>query len=292
MADVISAQAEWVEVIDINVKAGTQMNLLGGARGSIPATIRPPQIRFLSGKPFAFVEAFHFVAGQGVDSLFRVNLSNGDTTLIAEGRPDTSAWLVGGDGLPLVESRYNAKLSQWALLVRRGDIWRLADVRQTDFGYQGVLGLGRDGRSVLASADRGDALRELPPGGDTWSVPFSVPDDRNLIEDPADGRLLGDYALIGDTDRYTFFAPADQAIWDAAVGHFPGAGVELAGLSDDHQTVLVGLDSTTDGPGYAIFDNRTGGVRMLGGVYAGLTADDIAPVQSIAFTAADGLPLT
>jgi acetyl esterase/lipase len=294
MADVVSDTAEWFEVLDINVKAGTQMNLLGGARGALPAVIRAPQVRFLHGTPFAFAEAYYFISGVGVDCLFRVNLTNGDTQLVGRGQPSTDGWLVDAAGQPLAESRYDPKLSQWALFVRHADLWRLADEGQTHFGHLGELGLGRDGRSVLAGNEEDGrlVLRELAPEATAWSEPLGVPQAADLIFDPVDARLIGYRMLAGDAAAYVFFSATDQANWNAAVKAFPGARVELTSLSADHQKLLIAVDSPTDGMSYAIVDTAANTVHRLGPVYAGLTPADIAAVKPIAFKAADGLPLT
>ena len=111
--DVFSPRTEWAEVIDINVKAGTKMNLLGGAQNAIPATIGEPRIRYLNGKPFAFVQACYFVNDEGRISLFRVDLTTGETAVVAVGAPDTDGWLVSSNGAPIAESRYDATGAAW-----------------------------------------------------------------------------------------------------------------------------------------------------------------------------------
>jgi dipeptidyl aminopeptidase/acylaminoacyl peptidase len=292
--EVFSPRTEWAEVIDINVKAGTKMNLLGGARNAIPATIGEPQIRYLHGRPYAFVQACYFVNDEGRISLFRVDLSTGETALAAIGASDTDGWLVSPNGAPLAESRYDATGAAWSLFVNRSDGWRLADQSAASYGDDSVLGLGRDGRSVMISAvkDGQTILLELPPGADHWNEPLVVADERNLIVDPTDERLIGYDALVGEADSYVFFDPADQAKWDAAAKLFPGARVTLSGLTADRAKLLVDVESPTDPPAYDIVDTTTHDVQPVGAAYAKLAASDVAAVSPVAFQAADGLHLT
>jgi dipeptidyl aminopeptidase/acylaminoacyl peptidase len=292
--DLINPREEWYSVLDLNLKARTQMNILQGARDSVRAAISPPSIRILGGHPYAFVEAYHMVDNLGRDSVYRVNLDTGQIDLIAVGKPETEGWLMDRDGQPVAERRYDAASSKYALRVRRsGDDWRTVDEGSSSFGAVGVLGLGRDGRSVVSSdyADGHVALHELAPSAATWGEPFGM-GDRELIYDAADERLIGLHALVGDTDEYTFFAAADQASWDAAAKSFPNARVTLGDFSADHTKLVVKVDSPTDGPSYAVYDVAAHAVLPIGPAYAALTPDDIAPVQPVRFKAQDGLALT
>ena len=244
---IYSPRTEWTEVVDINVKAGTRMNLLGGARGALPATVGEPQIRYLGGKPIAFVQACYFVNEDCRISLFRVDMSTGETALASIGERDTDGWLVGRGGGAIAQSLYDATGGKWSLRVFHGGGWQIADEAALAYGNNGVLGLGRDGRSVMIGAvkDGKDVLLELSSTTDHWGDPLPVPDEDNLIFDPADERLIGDHALSGDNEQYVFFDAADQAIWDAMRSAFPGARVTLvAHDGPDHQKLLVRVDST------------------------------------------------
>jgi dipeptidyl aminopeptidase/acylaminoacyl peptidase len=157
-----------------------------------------------------------------------------------------------------------------------------------------VMGLGRDGRSVVVSTrkDGKEALREFDADTGAWSEPFGAEDGVEPIFDPVTEQLIGTYALVGDTDDYRFFAPLDQQIWNATVKAFPGQRVTLQNMSADHKKLVVMVDSPTDGPAYAVVDVTTGKASYLGNVYDSLTPDDIGPVQPVAYKAKDGEPIT
>jgi dipeptidyl aminopeptidase/acylaminoacyl peptidase len=156
-----------------------------------------------------------------------------------------------------------------------------------------LMGLGRDGRSVLLQElkDGVMSLREVAPDG-LWGEPLLLQDADEPIFDPAHHNLIGYYALVGDEGRYTFFDPVDQELWDGVRKAYPGQGVELVSWSDDHRKMVVRVDSPTDGAAYAVVDLNTREARWLGGEYDKLSPADIAPVKPVHFKAADGLELS
>jgi dipeptidyl aminopeptidase/acylaminoacyl peptidase len=155
-----------------------------------------------------------------------------------------------------------------------------------------LLGLGRDGGSVLAAfaGEKDGEIRELNPDSGDWGAPRPQPDD--LIWDRATGRLIGEHDLIGDEDRYTFYDPTDQALWRGVTTAYAGARVRFEGFSDDHMRILVFVDSPTEGPAWALVDRKTHSGDWMGVQYESLKPEDIAPVRAIAFKAKDGLALT
>lgn len=155
------------------------------------------------------------------------------------------------------------------------------------------MGLGRDGKSVLirSDVDGASVLREVAADG-TWGEPFAREDADGAIFDPADERLIGHTALVGDEARYTFFDANDQRAWTAVGKAFPGERVRLMSWSADRKRIIAAVDSPTDGPGYALVDLTTKRASWLGQQYQGLTPADVSPVRPIRFKAADGLQLS
>jgi len=291
---VIAPRSEWDVVVDYNVKTDAQHVLMRGQEDTISSVAATPSIRMLNGKPFAFVEAVHFVNGEGRISLYKIDLDGNQTNLVLDGWPNTDGWLVDANGQPLAETEFDAKAAHWQLKVKYRNDWRVAKAFETSLNYGGLMGLGRDGHAILVADthETVDALRELQPEGGDWGPRFAEQDDQDLIFDPVTERLIGTHVLAGDTDRYTFFAPADQAIWDAVAKAYAGARVTLVDLSADHRRLIISVDSPTDGPAYAFVDVDKGDAHYLGDAYQGLKAADISPVRPIAFKAKDGLAIT
>jgi dipeptidyl aminopeptidase/acylaminoacyl peptidase len=292
--DLIAPRQEWYFGVDIDVRTGKHQPLLHGVPDSLNTLAAFPTPRIIGGKPYAFVVGTHFVANMGHLALFKVDLESGRASLLADRSEHTVDWLVDAKGKPLAEAEFDAGHSRWSLFVDNGDHWRLAKTMDTDIGYPTLLGLGRDGRAILLSDSSGDdwALRELEPDAKDWGEPFAVQQDEDLIFAPSAGALIGAHALVGDADRYTFYAPLDQAFWNAAAKAYPDQRVTLESVSDDRKRIIVQVDSPELGPAYALVDLDSRQARWIGAEYDGLTPDDVSPVQPVRFKAADGLALS
>jgi dipeptidyl aminopeptidase/acylaminoacyl peptidase len=205
-----------------------------------------------------------------------------------------SETFLGATGQPLALTQYDALSKTWVLKVWTGNAWRLAQTKTAAIETPDVLGLGRDGRSILIRQYEGgrDVFRELSPDGAQLSDPLPGSGDGEPIHDPADHRLIGMAFLDGDEHRYMFYDPGDQARWNALAAAFPSMDVTLASWSDDRRKVVVHINSPTDGPGYVLVDLDAGSTAWLGAEYSGLTQADISPVQPVSYKAADGLPLS
>jgi hypothetical protein len=210
----IAPRQEWYFGLDVDVKTGKQWPLMQGVPDSMNVIAGPVVGRVIGGHPYAFVQGTHFVANMGHLALYKVDLEYSRASLEGDASEHTVDWVVGADGKPLAESEFDPNGQHWTLKVHRGGGWRTVKTLDTGIGYPGLLGLGRDGRSVLLSTTEGDddALRELAPDAADWGEAFAKQqDDEDLVFDPASGALIGVHALVGDEDRYSFFSPTDQA---------------------------------------------------------------------------------
>ncbi len=306
---VMSPESEWRVVIDYDVATKAQHQLLEDviATNGLHVVQDTPTVRMIGGKPYAFVQGVQFVDNEGVGSLFRVDLEAHRSLVRAQASSHTDQWLVGPDGEPLAQTDYDPKSGVWVLKVNRAGRWRDVETVTGKIEHPSVLGLGEDDRSVMVSESEGDnvAVRELGPSDSALGPTKLAQQDYGLIFDPATDALIGTHALVGDQDRYTFFAQTDQTDWAAIERAFPGQRVNLASvyedpdgggvaasMSQDHREVVVVADSPTEGPGYFLVDLNTGKAAFLGPVYGGLEPADVAEVRPIAFKAADGLPLS
>jgi dipeptidyl aminopeptidase/acylaminoacyl peptidase len=295
LAEIEGPRREWLVSLDYNLKTGAIRDVLKGPKNTLTAALSEPSVRVIDGTPFAFVDAWYFVGEYGRDSLFKVDLDHDKTTLAVTGWPNTETWVVGPNGEALAEAEYDSRAGKWTLAIKQGGTWREAMTMDADYGFGGALGLGRDGQSVMIESetkDNKDAFQEFDTKNGKWADPFAVMDNAEPIFDPVDGRLIGLHDLIGDADVYRFFTPSDQAAWDAAAKPFAGQRVTLQSLSADHHKLVLLTDSPAEGPAYAFVDVDAHRAYFIGPTYNDLKPDDIAPVRTLAFKAADGLPLT
>ncbi|HEY3951719.1 alpha/beta hydrolase family protein [Phenylobacterium sp.] len=284
-------RGEWHVAFDLNLTTHKLHGLLADVENSLNVIVDRPLVRTLDGKPVVFLQGIHFVQHQGVDTLYRVNLDRDIARPVEEGSEGTRDWVVGSDGAALAQVVFDDRRGKWGLKQKIGGGWRETKELVSDDPPQ-MLGLGRDGRSILMRElkDGAAALREVSSDG-AWGDPLVLQDADGPIFDPARHNLIGYYALIGDEGRYTFFDAADQKLWDAVKAAYPGQQVQLVSWSDDHRKMVVRVDSASEGAAYALvnLDNRD--AHWLGGEYEKVAPQDISPVKAIRFKAKDGLEL-
>jgi dipeptidyl aminopeptidase/acylaminoacyl peptidase len=289
---------EWWVPMDIDIRARRVRPLLSGVEESMNVALDQPMIRIVGAKPYAFMQDFHFIEREGRVSLFKFSFDSGVTTLLRDGHRHTRDWLVDALGQPLAEQEYDDDARKWTLRTADRGGWKVAKSGEAGISYPGIIGLGRDGRSVLIedsieSKDGSvqEVFRELAPVAADWSDPFAPDQDHDAVFDPETGSLIGVHRLMGDQDHYEFYDPRLQKYWDAILKAYPDSRVTLASLTDDRKKILVLVDSPVEGPSYALVNIATGSGDWLGGPYDAVLKD-LAPKTAVRFKAADGLALT
>ena len=293
--DLEGPRREYYVVTDLDLTTGKQTPLLRNQPDSMNVVLDFPEVRFIDGAPIAFLEGVHFVANAGRNTLYRVNLQTGATRMLDVATDEfTNGWLVDQGGTPYAQTLYNERNGAWSLKIRGPRGWKTVADAIVPMGSYQISGFGRDGRSVLVATtnDKGDTvLHEYGPDG----AVADVPDSENLyglFHDPDTLRLVGGSALTGDRLRYTFFAPEDQTTWDSVLQGFRGDRVHLASWSRDRRKVVVEVDSSSDGPAYALVDLDTQRAKWLGLMYADIKPEGVSPVMAVSYKAADGLKIT
>ena len=294
LQDVSAPRAEYFMAFDYNLDTRKLYPLLRDAQRSLPTIFEIPTTRILNGKPVLFVQGIHFnSSGQGALGIFRIELGPDSSTLVDAGTTETRDWLVGADGAPLAQTTYDGRGGRWALKLKAGAGWRESRVIEAPVESPVIVGLGRDGRSVLMKEllDGAAQVREVSPEG-VWGDPLGIAEGEGAIFDPARHNLIGYNSLVGEEDRYNFLDPQDQASWQVVQKAFPGQRVRLISWSETRQKIVVGVDSPVEGPGYALVDLATHKANWLGASYDKLEAQDISPVRTVGYKAQDGMGLT
>lgn len=268
--------------------------LLRDASGSMNVVTAPPVVRMVNGEPKIFAEGIHFVSNRGRIALFEISLKGVRSKLVGEGFENTRDWLVAADGTPLAQAEFDPEKARWTLRVKSGPGWKAVKTVRAYQDPPGLLGLGRDGRSVLIgmNEDEKALLQEYSVASEVWSEPFEPLSDGPLIFDPGTHALIGFQALVGDDGRYDFFDPALTSVWTKIGRTYKGQRVKLVSWSADRSKIVVLVDSPKEGPTYAFVDLATNRADWIAGPYPDVPAADIAEVRPLSFKAADGLELT
>jgi dipeptidyl aminopeptidase/acylaminoacyl peptidase len=286
---------EHLVAIDYDVADRRQTFLMNDVEHALNVVYGEPIARIIDGKPVAYLVGQVFLEGEptGRFALLRADLDAHGTKVVDLGLPHVTDWAVDAQGRPLAVAAYDAPSATWTLRMRDGDGWRLLKTVNAPIERPDLAGLGRDGRSLLVAdwVDNERTFREVAPDAADWSAPLAHGDLQG-IHDPATHALIGFARLDGDVREYTFFDAKDTATWQAVQAAYPGQEVQLVSVSNDHRTLVVLVDSPTDGPAYALVDLDTGAAAWIDNEYLGLKAADIAEKRAIAFKAADGLALS
>jgi dipeptidyl aminopeptidase/acylaminoacyl peptidase len=290
---------EWFFASLVDVKAKTLKPMMQNSEADMSVILDFPIMRYREGKPMVFLQGLVFASvfdgGQSRTALFRVDLKTGKNRLVNPGVENTTDWVLNSSGDPIAQETYNSGSGSWVLKLKTAGGWRDAATvtAMTDRPY--VVGLGRDDASVIyAQQDENKSWRwrEARTDGRPPAEPTKALDLQGVLRAAHDGRMIGEYSLVGDDARYTFYNPEDERTWSAIAAAYPGDQVSLESWSSDRKKVVVLVDSPTEGPAYALVDVATRQAKWLGARYAGLKAGDIAPRKSINFKAADGRTLT
>jgi dipeptidyl aminopeptidase/acylaminoacyl peptidase len=287
-----SSRGEFLFAIDYNLTTGVARPLMDDANSALNTLFAEPQVRTVAGKPVLFVEGVRIEDSTTHLSLYRIDLDHDGSTLVEQGRPETNDWVMGGEGEPVGQSLWDQRTGRWSVKIKSGEFWKEVRVETALNETPSLMGLGRDGRSILVEemADGRSLVRELSPEG-AWSAPLDMAEGERPIFDPVKHNLIGHAALVGDEERYVFFDPQDQNVWNMVLKAYPNQRVNLVSWSDDRKRIVVAVDSPTEGPGYALIDLPARHADWIANRYDGIGPDDIGPVRPVRFKAADGLEL-
>ena len=295
MLGILVDRTEWSVANDFNLTTHKVKALLGDVdlAGNFIESV--PEVRTINGKPVLLVTGLRFIGDEGQATLFRIDLdSDRSTPVVDTGGEISTEYLVGADGRPAARVQYDAPSKAWELDTWQGGTWRRAEAKAASIETPDLLGLGRDGRSILVGdMEAGKyTVREVSADGGKASDPLDWGSNAAPIHDPATQRLIGIRTQDGDARSYRFFEHDDTLEWKGIEMAFRGSGIELASWSDDRKKLVIQYDSPTDGPGYALVDLSNGSTQSLGLQYPGLASADISPVQPVTFKAADGLEIS
>lgn len=294
VAGLLGPRREYFQAFLYNRSNGQTKLVLRDAERSMNVVVSMPVVRVVGGQAKIFAEGIHFVSQRGRISLYEVNVKTVKSRLAAEGFENTHDWLVAADGTPLAQVDYEQAQGKWSLRAKTPGGWKTVRTMQLPQDIPSLLGLGRDGRSILIrmNQDESAMLQEYSVDTETWSEPFEPLMDGAPVFDPRTHALIGFRAIVGDEERYEFLDPAMAATWAKISGAYKGERVSLVSWSADRSKVVALVDSPTEGPTYAFVNLDTNRADWIGGRYPGVPAADINEVKPLRFKAADGLELT
>ena len=285
---------EWFfgNVIDIDAKKIKP--LMRASKADLQSILGIPTVRLIGGKPVIFAIGVVFSGERGYPSMFRVDPITGANRLVEQGTTETVNWVIDPNGEVMAREFYNGGSGEWSLKVRDGTGWRVVASRTEFIERPYVIGMGRTASSVVY-ADR-DAegrwiWKETPLDGGPATELSAAADEQAALRS-ADGRLIGQFTLVGDEARYSFYDPADTRTWAAVTEGFAGSRLSLQSWSLDRRKIVTLVDAPHDAPAFALIDLNSREAIRIGDQFSGLTAADVGAKRPVRFKAADGLQLS
>lgn len=226
---------------------------------------------------------------------FRLNLNTGDIELAAQNPGEVSEWIVDHSGrLRLAEVTDGLKTR---IIYRdtENDPWR--EVASYDFRESAIpLRFAADGRSFYVASNLGRNTRAIcsfsvdsdAPG----EVLFSHPDVdvSEMLYSRKLGKPVG-VCYTEDKIRYTWFDESREALQTFIDGELPSFSNLLLSHTDDEDLFVVySGDDRTRGT-YYLLDAVSMKLDKLFEVSPWLDRDSLCPMQTISYTARDGLQI-
>ncbi len=227
------------------------------------------------------------------ECLYYFNPATGRGFKLDEDSRNIDNWVVKADGHLAARSEYNDDQGRNFIVRMKTDKgWNEVYRVKADMDRPSLLGLGRDGESVLVgiqAGEKADTYFELDATGKITPLEAQGVGHYPIFH-PATRALAG-FGNSGPIDTYTFYDPVMQRLPKLINGALPDSINDLVSIGENPRQVVVRSESVEDAGTYFYFNFTTGDFKEIGSSHPGLTAEWIAPKSYITYKAADGLEI-
>lgn len=274
------------------------VSVLHNASGVSSLLTGPVLVRQTGDGATPFVRAFSLGANKA--SLYRIDPKTGRGREVVNLGYEAEGLVLDASAQPVARATYDRVSGRWALGYWNGRMFEDAWSTVAPLDAPTLIGLGRDGRSVVVSARRDDlvgasdengaSLFEVDRSG-TWTpLPFNRRPSY-LVNHPVTLALIGAAYEGDDGTTYEFFDSSATDTWRQVEGAMQGRQPELVDWSEDMKVVLVFTSGPSDSGTYHLIDLNRRSLNAIGQTYPGITGDRIGEVRPIGYEAADGLQI-
>jgi dipeptidyl aminopeptidase/acylaminoacyl peptidase len=275
-----------------DVRTGEAVLLLRDTKGAAAVLAGYPMIGRHEGAPAIYTGSFN--PSPFTYTLHRVSPDTGMGVRVDKGTINTLEWLVDAEGR-LVARTEREDDGRWLLKARAGDQW----VTRASIDPKGapaqLIGLGRDGASVLVSRSQtGEpGLYEIALADGRWSAPLIPVGSRrgSLFFDTAAGGRLAAAQVFDPEPRLISFSPDYERAWKALVAAFPNRNIYPAGFDDAKRKAVVYVTGTDEPGANYLVDLESNSTQLLGKDYPDIPADQLAATREVRYPAQDGLEI-
>ncbi len=226
-------------------------------------------------------------------TLVRFVLDENRYDVVDAGGREVESWVVAPDGRLFGRSEYYVDKKTWTLSYYDGGHWRQILTQKADTDIPAVLGLSRDGKSLLVflydDAEKG-AFHDVDPAGKV-SAPLETPSvDAEPLFDSLTGCHNG-FATGKDGITYHYFDPVMREVVEKARKAADGYRVMIADHADDPHQIVMYTEGDDDAGTYYLINFTTGASMTIGSSYPEIPPEWITSKQAIAYKAGDGLDI-
>ncbi len=227
-------------------------------------------------------------------NLVRFVLDENRCEIIDSGGLEVQRWVTGPDGRLIARVEYFVDKKHWVLSYRDNGGWRPILSRDTDTDIPDVLGLSRDGKSLLVfmydAAEQGQYF-DVDPSG-KLSPPLDTPGvDPVMLFDPVTECHSG-YLTEDDTGLiYTYFDPAMQDLVGKAQKAVQDYRMVIAGRANDPHKMIIYSEGDDDAGTYYLIDFATNAAQAIGSCYPDIPVEWLTGKHAMSYKAGDGLEI-
>ena len=223
--------------------------------------------------------------------------------MIDAGTKDTEGWVLTASGVPLAYSDFlddaGTHDKEWTLHFNINEAtpphYKKVYSVKGGMDYPDLVGLGRDGKSVVISVKdpdgEGYSYHEISAEGVVGPPLDTKPGDRTALFHPVTGCLAG-FSNHDDWFTYDYFDPLMKKLAEAVPQVLaPGYRFSIYETGEDPRQMIIYGESADDAGTYFFADFSTGDVKVVASNYSDLPQGWITQKQAIDYKAGDGLKI-
>jgi len=287
---IFAGRGEYYQILLHDLKTHNWQRLLNNMKLTANFVAGLPRVRTVDGHAQLIVEGYTTTGSSFISTLFRIDPATGRTAPFEKGVPDTTDWIIGGDGEPVARSDYHQETGDWQLLLRRGGFWKEVYRERALIDRPYLAGVGRaPGTIMIGSKKSGEyEIYDVGLADAAWSAPIGEAYGDGLIRDPASLQPIGNINEGLGTIAYDFWNPEDAKLWRSITRSFKDELVTLVDWSNDRNIVMVEVFGAKSGDAIYVIDRKARAAGLLSPRYARIEPGDLGTVQTLTYKAADG----
>jgi dipeptidyl aminopeptidase/acylaminoacyl peptidase len=233
-----------------------------------------------------------------LNSVWRVDVASGRSSVVVKGNTDTKSWVMDGHGsvVARVDQTTNPRVDHLKVRQSNGD-WNEIDATPVtaDTGM-GTSGLTGDGKALVhpyfddKTGIVGLMTRNLNGSGTDNLFLDPKYDIDTALTDPWTGRVIG-VRIISEAAKDIYFDPAMKTLQAALEQAFPGLGPHAVTWDMSKQKVIVAVESPRQPPVFFLLNRQTHEAAPIRKLYPGLSDNVLGEMRPFTYKAGDGLEI-